>query len=44
MVRLGARHARYFGLAKLRDQIAMIAAVANLTLLAKLGNLVAIAV
>jgi hypothetical protein len=36
MVRLGARFARVFGRAKVRAQIAMIAAVANLTRLAKL--------
>jgi len=43
MVRLGARHARCFGMAKVRNQIAVIAAVANLTLLAKLGVASAIA-
>jgi hypothetical protein len=34
MVRLGARFARFFGSAKVRAQIAIIAAVANLTHLA----------
>lgn len=37
MVRLGARFARYFGNAKARAQIAIIAAIANLTRLASLG-------
>ena len=36
MVQLGARFARFFGSAKVRAQIALIAAVANLTLLARL--------
>jgi hypothetical protein len=36
MVRLGARFARVFGLAKVRAQIAIIAAIANLTRLATL--------
>jgi Transposase DDE domain len=36
MVRLGARFARFFGSAKVRAQIAIIAAVANLTHLASL--------
>jgi IS5 family transposase len=36
MVRLGARVARVFGIAKVRAQTAFIAAVANLTRLAKL--------
>jgi len=36
MVQLGARFARFFGAAKVRAQIAIIAAVANLTHLASL--------
>jgi len=36
MVQLGARFARFFGSAKVRAQIAIIAAVANLTHLARL--------
>jgi len=38
MVRLGARFARFFGSVKTRAQIAIIAAVANLTRLARLTN------
>ena len=38
MVRLGARFARFFGAAKVRAQIPIIAAVANLTHLAKLTD------
>jgi hypothetical protein len=38
MVRLGARIARFFGSAKVRAQIVIIAAVANLTRLASLAN------
>jgi hypothetical protein len=38
MVQLGARFARFLGVAKVRSQIAIIAAVVNLTRLAKLGN------
>jgi hypothetical protein len=37
MVRLGARFARFFGSAKVRAQIAIIAVVANLTHLASLA-------
>jgi hypothetical protein len=38
MVRLGARFARFFGSAKVRAQIAIIAAVVNLTRLASFTN------
>jgi hypothetical protein len=38
MVRLGARFARFFGKAKVRAQITIIAVVANLTRLVSLAN------
>jgi hypothetical protein len=38
MVRLGARFARFFGVAKVRAQIAIIAVVANLTRLVRLAK------
>ena len=38
MVQLGARFARFLGSAKVRAQIAIIAAVANLTRLARLAD------
>jgi len=41
MVRLGARVARFFGTAKVRAQIVIIAVVVNLTRLARLANVTA---